>query len=315
MMKKVFVLLALSFMTMGAVNAQDLESLTNAYNSAAATLSDGNNQEALNMFNKALDAATALGEEGADILQNCKEIIPKILLSMGKDAASSNSFDEAANFFKQAAAKATEYANNAEVISETASLISQVMMAKGSSLLNAKKYKEAADAYQAIIDSDASNGVAYLRKGMALAAEGSDADAAVEALTKAVENGQADAAKKQLATLYLKKAVACQKDKDMKGMLENAQLSAENNDSANAQKLIGTAALSLKQNKLAAEAFEAYLALNPNAADKAQTIYQIGTALMNAGDNAKACSYFKQIKGDAKWGEAANYYVTTLKCS
>ena len=189
-----------------------------------------------------------------------------------------------------------------------------MLNAKAGALLNAKDYAAAVAVYRAIVEKDAANGAAWFRMGQALAAD-DKADEAVEAFTKAAENGQEANAKKQLANIYLKKAVACQKEKDMKGMLENAQLSAENNDSANAQKLIGTAALSLKQNQVAAEAFEAYLALNPEAADKAQTIYQIGTAYMGAGNNGKACSYFKQIKGDAKWGEAATYYITTLKCN
>ena len=83
----------------------------------------------------------------------------------------------------------------------------------------------------------------------------------------------------------------------------------------NAQKLIGTAASQLKQNKIAAEAFESYLALKPNASDKVQTIYQLGTAYMSLGDNSKACSYFKEIAQDEKFGEAARYQITQLKCN
>ena len=168
--------------------------------------------------------------------------------------------------------------------------------------------------YQKVIDADPTNGQAHLRKGQALAAQGK-ADDAIKSFELATENGQEEAAAKQLSNIYVKKAVACQKAKDMKGALENAQKSTEYVDNANAEKIIGISALSLKQNKVAADAFEAYLSMNPKAADKAQIMYQLGTALVGAGDNAKACGYFKQIAQDPKWGEAARYQITTLKCN
>jgi len=141
-------------------------------------------------------------------------------------------------------------------------------------------------------------------------------DDAVKAFELAAQNGEETAANKQLSNVFVKKAVACQKAKDMKGALENAQKSTQYVDNANAQKIIGISALSLKQNKVAAEAFEAYLSMKPDAVQKEPGIlYQLGTALMATGDNQKACGYFKQISQDAKWGESARYQITQLKCN
>ena len=113
----------------------------------------------------------------------------------------------------------------------------------------------------------------------------------------------------------MKKAVACQKAKDMKGALENAQKSTQYVDNANAQKIIGMSAMQLKQNKVAAEAFEAYLSMNPNAITKeAGIVYNLGTALVALGENDKACGYFQKIAQDAKFGEGARYQITQLKC-
>jgi hypothetical protein len=33
-----------------------------------------------------------------------------------------------------------------------------------------------------------------------------------------------------------------------------------------------------------------------------------------AGQNGEACGYFKEIAQDPKWGEAARYQLTVLKC-
>ena len=97
--------------------------------------------------------------------------------------------------------------------------------------------------------------------------------------------------------------------------LENAQKSTQYADNANAQKIIGMSAMQLKQNKVAAEAFEAYLSMNPNAITKeAGIVYNLGTALMAIGENDKACGYFQKIAQDAKYGEGARYQITQLKC-
>ena len=257
--------------------------------------------------------AGQLGDEGAEIAGQCKGILPKLYISVAKELVKEQKYDEAVAQFNKAIEKGEAY-GDAEVAEEAKGLIPQILMAEGNQALKAKDYEGAVAGYQKVIDADPSNGQAHLLKGQALAALGKTDDA-IKAFELASENGQEEAAAKQLSNVYVKKAVACQKAKDMKGALENAQKSTQYVDNANAEKIIGISALSLKQNKVAADAFEAYLSMNPNAADKAQITYQLGTALVGAGDNAKACGYFKQISQDAKWGEAARYQITTLKCN
>ena len=72
----------------------------------------------------------------------------------------------------------------------------------------------------------------------------------------------------------------------------------------------------IKQYDTAIAAFEAYLALAPNANDKSQIIYQLATAYEGRKDRAKACSYYKQILSDPKFGAVAKYKVEEeLKCN
>lgn len=311
-MKKIFVTLLVALCSLGIAAAQDLEKATEIYNNAAAAI-DNNKAEAISLFEQALDMATKLGSEGAEIADQCKGIIPKLYVSLGKEFVNEKKMDEAVAQFKKAIEKGEAFGDT-DVVEEAKGLIPQILMADANQALNAKDYDAAVAGYQKVIDADPTNGQAHLRKGQALAAQGK-ADDAIKSFELATENGQEEAAAKQLSNIYVKKAVACQKAKDMKGALENAQKSTEYVDNANAEKIIGISALSLKQNKVAADAFEAYLSMSPNAADKAQIMYQLGTALVGAGDNAKACGYFKQIAQDAKWGEAARYQITTLKCN
>jgi tetratricopeptide (TPR) repeat protein len=312
-MKKIFATLIVALCTLGFAAAQDMEKATELYNNAAAAI-DNNKAEAITLFEQALEMAEQLGDEGAEIVAQCKGIIPKLYMSVGKEMVNEKNLDEAIAKF-QKAVEVGEKFGDADVAGEAKGLIPTVLMADANGKLNEKNFEGAVAGYQKVIDADPTNGQAHLRKGQALAALGK-ADDAIKAFELASENGQEEAAAKQLSNIYVKKAVACQKAKDNKGMLENAQKSTQYVDNANAQKLIGLSAKELKQYKVAAEAFEAYLSMNPSAVEKEpQIIYYLGDCLVKNGDNAKACGYFKKIAQDAKLGEAARYQITTLKCN
>ena len=311
-MKKIFATLLVALCTLGVAAAQDMEKATELYNNAAATI-ETNKAEAITLFGQALEMAETLGDEGAEIVSQCKGIIPKLYISLGKELVGEKKLDEAVAAFQKAIETGDAY-GDAEVAAEAKTLIPQIVMTEANQALNAKDYDAAVAGYQKVIDADPTNGQAHLRKGQALAALGK-ADDAIKAFELAAENGEEAAATKQLSNIYVKKAVACQKAKDMKGALENAQKSTQYVDNANAQKIIGMSAMQLKQNKVAAEAFEAYLSMNPDALTKEPGIvYNLGTALVAAGQNDKACGYFQKIAQDAKYGEGARYQITQLKC-
>lgn len=278
-MKKILVTFLAVFCAFTYASAQDLEQVTTIYNNAATAINDDNKDEAIKLFEQALEGATALGEEGNEIAGQCKEVLPKLYSSVAKDALSAKDYEGALAKIEKAVEVAKKF-NSEDIVAELGELTPKV----------------------------------YIGIGAAKLAAG-NTDAAVEAFEKAKELGQDEIANKQLSNIFIKKAAAAQKAKDAKGALEAAQKSLEYLNNPTAQKIVGLSALSLKQNKVAVDALEAYLSLSPNAKDKVQIIYQLGTALVAAGDNGKACGYFKQIAQDAKWGEAARYQITTLKCN
>ena len=311
-MKKIFLTIMVALCGLGFASAQDMEKATEIYNNAAEAIKT-NKAEAITLFEQALEMAGQLGEEGANIVTQCKGILPQLYISVGKEFVGENNLEEAIAKFKKAIEVGEAY-GDADVVTEAKELIPQLLMAEANQALNAKNYDAAVAGYQKVIDADPTNGQAHLRKGRALSAQGK-VDDAIKAFELASENGQEEVAAKQLSNIYVKKAVACQKAKDMKGALENAQKSTQYVDNANAQKIIGMSAMQLKQNKVAAEAFEAYLAMNPDAiAKEAGIVYNLGTALVALGDNDKACGYFQKIAQDAKYGEGARYQITQLKC-
>ncbi len=314
-MKKIVLTLAVVLASFGFANAQDMETAVNLYNEAGTLLNEGNKEESLPKFLECLEMAKGLGEEAVNVVGDCQDIIPQIYMKLGEEAAEASEFDAALTNFKKVVELATEYDNNADAAERATNLIPKMYMAKGGALLNAKSFAEAAEAFKNAVEADETNTTALLRLGIALAGAG-EADSAIVVFNRASEAGAEAEANKQLSNIYLKKAVACQKAKDYKGALENAQLSAQAKDSPNAQKLIGMNALNLKQFSTAIAGFEAYIALAPNAKDKSQIIYQLATAYEGQKDRAKACGYYKQLVNDAQFKAIAEYKINEeLKCN
>ena len=310
-MKKLIVTIAAAIMAIGSLNAQDLAQATDLYNNGATYLNNGNFESALEYFQKAYDMATALGEEGQEVADNCKNAIPEVSLNLAKSLAQDEKYDEAITALNSTVELAKKYENQS-VQDEAQTLIPQLLMQKGTDLLNSKKFAEAAAAYQQILDADPTNGVASLRLGMALASSG-DSDGAIQAFTAAAANGQEAAAGKQLGNLYLKDALAKLKAKDYAGAVDAAVKSNEYSESSTAYQIAGQAAQLSGNNSDAITYFEKYLELAPKAKNAGQIAYTIGALYQTANNIDKAKEFYTKALSDPTYGPEAQKLLNALK--
>ena len=309
-MKKIVLLAAALFLSAAVMSAQDMAQATETYNNGAMALQMGDNNAALEAFQQALELGSQCGEEGAELVANCKDIIPKIVLSIGKDLVKAENFDAAIEQLGKAAAIASEYGNE-EIASEAKALVPQILMQSAGKYLNAKDFANAATAYAKVVELDPTNGMAQLRLGMAYGALGKTNEA-VAAYNAAIENGQENAAKKQLSNMYVKKAAAELKAKKYDDAIAAALASNEYLENATAMKVAGTAASQLKKNEEAISYLEKYLELSPNAKDANQMCYTIAALAQTLGDKEKAKAYYQKIVSDPKFGETAKQQLQSL---
>ena len=170
-MKKIILIAAAGLFAAFSAAAQDMAQATEIAQAANEALQSGDNAAALNGFKEALPIAEAAGDAGAELANTCRDIIPRILLAMGKDQIKEKDFDGALDLVNQAIAAAEEY-GNFSVAEEGDKLIPNIKLSKANGLLNAKDFDGAAEAFKAILDADPENGVAALRLGAALSASG-----------------------------------------------------------------------------------------------------------------------------------------------
>ena len=133
-MKKLIATIAAFTVALGAAFAQDLAAVTEVYNAGAEAVST-DKAAALKSFEEALKLAEALGDEGQEIVANCKNIIPNIRMSLAKDLVKESKFDEAVAALQEVEKVAEAY-EAFDVADEAKTLVPQVKMSHAGNLLN-----------------------------------------------------------------------------------------------------------------------------------------------------------------------------------
>ena len=310
-MKKIFVMFAAAIMAAGVASAQDINKAIELANNGNEAYQMGEYALAIDAFKESLTIAEGLGEEGAEHANTCKTAICNIYLSHAKNLLKAADYDGALNKLNETIAVAEAYAA-AETVADAQKLIPNVYMAQGNNALKAKDMPAAIAAYSKVIELNPANGDAYLRLGRAFAAAG-NFDEAVAAYETACANGEEKDAKKQLSTLFLKKAQACAKAKDNQGTIDNALKANEYLENANAYKLAASAAQKMGDNAKCIEFYEKYLAVKPDAKDAAGVTFTIAALYQQDGHKAKAIENYEKVVNDPQYGAGAQEQLKVLK--
>ncbi|MBQ9185713.1 MAG: tetratricopeptide repeat protein [Bacteroidales bacterium] len=299
-MKKFIIALAAALMTAGFVSAQDLATATEAYNNGAAQLGEGNKVEALASFQEALTMAQSLGEEGEELVANCKKVIPGLYLSIGKQLNNEKKFGEAAAQVAEAVKLATEYGEE-ETAAEAGELLPKLQLSdalfNAEANLKAKDFAAATEGYKKVLEIDPSHGVAAMRLVQSLASSG-NLDEAKEALAVAEANGKGADAAKALSQVLVGKANGALKAKKYADAVSFAEEAAKYAaDNATVYLIAGQAASKLpNKTNVAISNFEKYLELSPSAKNAGQIAYTVGALYQGQKNNAKALTFYKKAQ-------------------
>lgn len=310
-MKKIFLLFAAAVMAAGVASAQDINKAIELANSGNEAFQMGEFGLAIDAFKESLSIAEGLGEEGAEHANTCKTALCNLYLAHAKSLIKASDFDGALAKLDETIAVAEGY-GEAATVEEAKALIPNVFMAKGNAAMKAKDMANAIAAYTKVTEINPANGDAYLLLGRAYAATGKVAEA-VAAYETAMANGEEASAKKQLSTLFLKKAQACAKAKDNQGTIDNALKANEYLENANAYKLAASAAQRMGNNAQCISFYEKYLEIKPDAKDAAGVTFTIAALYQQDGNKAKAIENYEKVASDPQYGAGAQEQLKVLK--
>lgn len=309
-MKRIVMLFAAAAMTVSVAFAQDINAVTETYNNGAMELEMGNKEAALEYFMSALTEAEALGDAGLEIADNCKMTIPIVMISLANELIEAENYDAANEWLTKAEEAATLYGDT-EKAAEAAAKKNQLLMKKASELVKAKDYANAIVVYQQILAIDPDNGRAALTMGQAYAALG-NSDEAEAAYTIAAANGMEKQANKQLSNLYVRKASASLKAKNLQEAYDFALKSNQYLENANAYKIAGQCAMNLGKTAEGLTLLEKYVEIDPDARDVNQMKFNIAATAQKLGDKEKAKAYYEQVVSDPKFGPQAQQQLNAL---
>ena len=310
-MKRLFVAVAAFALAAGIASAQDMSAAVETFNMGAQTL-ESNKTEALAQFKSALTQFEACAaDEAADMIAQCKKIIPQTMVSIAKEQINDSKYDEALETLKEATACAEGYGQE-EIAAEAKDLVPTAYVRKGAALMKAKDFVNAAAAFKGAVALTPEDGQTQLLYGQALMQAG-DNDTAVTALEAAAANGKEDQAKKLLSNLFLKEGMALVKANKSAEAITALEKANSYGESANAYKLIASANTKLGKSKAAIEAYKKYLDVDPNAKDAADVMFTIAATAQKAGDKATAIEYYKKLSGNAKYAAQATQQLGALQ--
>ncbi len=279
-MKKIALLITAALAGFAIAGAQDFQKATELAKQANEALTGGNAQTAIENFQAAAAEASQCTEEGAaGLVENCKKGLAQSYYSYANSLIEEGKLAEAIGQLVSAAKTATEI-EETELAEKAEEKTTQLHQAIANAKIKAAglekdaaaklaTYKEAVEHLDEVIAKDAENAKAFLQKGQVLSAINDKAQA-VESYMKAAELGMADAANKQLSTIFVKEAASKLKAKDFKGAVTAALKSNEYLESATAYKIAGTASNALKDIPAAEKYLSKYLELAPDAKDAEQ---------------------------------------------
>ncbi|MDD3522784.1 MAG: tetratricopeptide repeat protein, partial [Bacteroidales bacterium] len=275
---------------------------------------EGNYISAIEHLDRALELAGTLGEEGASVVTDCKNLIPQLYLRHAKDLAAAGDGPSSLPFLDKAARTANDYGDQTGIVAEVNDLKSKVYYIIANEAFGKKDFAAAIENYNKVLELDPANGVACLRLGQSFANSDREEEA-ITALQKAAQYGQEDNARRLMASIYLKKAVGAQKNKDWEQVYEAAGKAVEYADNVQSNKLLGLAAMELKRFPEALTAWEKVMRIDPEAKDINTTYYRLAVVNEGLGNKSAACSFYNKILGDPNFKSIAEYKIKTeLKC-
>ena len=308
-MKKIVIALAALALTAGFASAQDLNAALEVYNNALAQ-SEDDKAAALDGLKNALKLGEALGEEGNDLVANCKSAIPALMLSLSKAQINEANYDKALEMLTETEAVANEY-ENGDVLLEIPDLFVNVYNRRGSKYFNEKNFAPALEDLAKVVEADPADGKTFLKIAMAQQALG-DVDAAVESYKKAAANGNEAAANKRLGSIFIAKGQAAQKAGKNAEAIEAYETAMGYVENAGVYKVIGNLQTKLGKSAAANEAYKKYLELKPDAPDADGVKYTIAVNAQKLGDKATAKAFYSQLLSNAEYAAEAKKQLGAL---
>lgn len=305
-----------------ALFAQDINEAGAVFNEGNQANKDGNFTLAIQKYEKSIEIASKLGEEGAQIVAGSKAQIPQLYFKVATEDYTAGNIEKAISEYENAIKYGTEY-NDPETVSKSKDNIPKLLYARGNDLYKEKKYPEALASFQRSYELNPGYSRSLFGMGLTYNKMG-DLVKMEETFDKGIVAAEAEKDDKmvekikQTAKKFIQAEGASKlQAKDYNAALKNLNASMKYDDKdSETYYYLGLTNNGLKKYDDAIVSLDKGLELSAAENDefKAKFYFELGNAYKGKGMNDKACESF----GKAKFGrfvQNADYEIkTVLKC-
>lgn len=312
------------------VDAQDRRAAVQTFNKALEFAKEGEYEQAINMYNQAINQAQQLGEEGADILEKSQNKLPEIYYQMAlqnykmyqKDRTLEN-INTTIDAFRQTNDIADEYGVD-KIASRAGDVIPQLLYAKSILQYQQNNLQDAIATLDQVIEQNPNYAKAYYQKGIVTKnLDGSNLEEAIKLYDQAIEIGNKtndnqvvtnaqQSARDNLIYAGSKQIEA--KNFDQAVELLNRALEYDAN-SADAHYRLAEAYNKMQQWENAVNhAEEGVLNESGGRTEKARIYFELATAFKGLGQKENACNAYSNAAYGSFKSPAEHQMEYELKC-
>ena len=320
-MRKHVILTTLFLVLSTTIFAQTINEAGEKFNSANAQYSEKNYAGALKLYNEALAITKALGDDGFQLGTNIETMIPKTKEALAKAYINDKNIDEALKYLLEAIKDADNVADT-KTAASCKGLACNIYLAKAGSAYGQKNWDDAISLSNLAIEYNKSTPKAYLFKALAYSDKKDEANMTA-AIMDAVTYGEARndpktvSSARQVGTTYFNnQAQAFIGKSNFNDAVKSLNKSIEiDNKVENTWYLKASCLNKLNKTDEAIEAGLEGLKIESENKDIRNGInLELARAYEAKGDNANACTYYKQAATSATFKEEATFKTTELKC-
>lgn len=333
LLKTSFKALLLSLFILGAAagaNAQDKRAAIKSYNKALEMVKGEKYEQAVNLFNQAIDQASKLGKEGNDIKQRAEKKLPEVYYQVAlqryrafqKDQSVEN-LDATISAFNETTDISKEYGNS-QLADRSTNVITQLMYQKSILQYKQKQMEDALATLDQVIKRNPNYAKAYYQKGIVIKnMDSKTLDEAIAMFDKAIEvgnkTGDSEIVSKAKESVHDELVYRGSKATDNKNFSEAVNLLTKalkyEPESASANYRLAAAYNKTQDWQKAVDHSQQALKYETGGkTEKAKIYFELATAYQGQGQKEKACTAYENAAYGSFKSPAEHQMEYELKC-
>lgn len=316
LLKSSLTVLLFSFFLAGAANeviAQDRGDAVQTYNKAREMVQQEQYEQAINMYNQAINISEKLGEEGQDIVERARERLPEVYYQIAlqnyrefQQDQTVEHLDATIEGFKQAQDAGKEYGNN-QIAEKAKGVVTQLLYSKSVLQYKQENYEAALATLDQVIERNPNYAKAYYQKGIVVKnMEDQNVEKAIALFDKAIEVGQqtndnqiVSRAREAVHEELVYRGAQASSNKNFDRALDLLNQSLDYGNSADAHYRLAEAYNKTQNWEQAVNHAQEALGLESGGrTEKAKIYFEMATAYKALGQEKEACSAY----GNAAYG-------------